>query len=628
MSITSHSPVVREVINQVVNDPDYKKVSYVPLLSIPQVALIVFSYLCVFGSLYLHLSYGMSLWIAYPIMVFGFYTSFTPLHDATHRAVSSNKLLNDLLGTISGNLLFPLSNAAGYRYLHLAHHRYVGDKDLDPDEGMVGIPTKYFPFGYIVLLFTDLLWVYWLFFKAWKRTPVKTRINVLSMIFGNIFFHLAWFLSPYWFEYMLWFYLPNRLAIGYTSWAFAHTPHPEGMHWHDFPFQSTYNLTSNKLYLKSFWGQDFHAMHHFLPHIPWFKYHKVWHLANGVFSTKHIPVKEILSRPDAGFKERLFRKGITQEEKNLQVRVSSITEVAKGVKSFVLEAAELPPFSAGSHVNVHLPSGKKRSYSLLNPPFDKNRYQIAVKYEPKGKGGSQEMHEQITEGDVLTLSPPRNNFLLYENVQKYLLISGGIGITPLLSMAHRLTEIDKHFEFHICAKQVEEIPFQYELTNWSFAPNVEIHLDKGGKSSLDAASILAAPDSHTLLYVCGPAGFNRWIKDTALGTGWNPEQIKIEAFVADTASLHPPKEFELILNKSGKSLTVPEDATIIDSLLYHNIKVDYSCLQGTCGTCIHKVLEGDIDHRDAVLSEEEKIESTKMCLCVSRCTGDKLVIDL
>ena len=247
MSITSNNLKVREVINQVVNDPEYKQVSHVPVISYPQLGLILIAYLCVVGGIALHLYAGISLWIIYPVMIFGFYTAFTPLHDSTHRAVSSNNLLNDILGTLSGCVLFPLSNAVGYRYLHLAHHRYVGDKNLDPDEPMVAIPTKYFPFGYLALLFPDFLWVHWLLFKVWDRTPVKTRVNVLSMILGNVLFHTIWLLSPLGYEYFILFFIPNRLAIAYTAFAFAHAPHPEGMKWNDFPFQTTFTLKASKV---------------------------------------------------------------------------------------------------------------------------------------------------------------------------------------------------------------------------------------------------------------------------------------------------------------------------------------------------------------------------------------------
>lgn len=632
MSITSNNLKVREIINQVVNDPEYKKVSSVPLISLHQLALIIIAYGCVFGALALHIYSGLSLWIVYPIMIFGFFTAFTPLHDSTHRAVSSNNILNDILGTISGFLLFPLSNSVGYRFLHLTHHRYVGDSDLDPDEPMVAIPTKYFPLGYLSLFFIDVMWVYWLIVKGWKRTPTKTRINILFMIFGNVLFHTIWFLSPFALEYLILFFIPNRIAIAYTSFMFAHTPHPEGVKWNDFPFQTTFTLTNKKHFTWSLYGQEHHSMHHFLPHIPWYKYFKVWDLANGVFRKQNIPEKNVFSKPDLHYKDKLLSKPKNETQNKLLVQVAEIKEVAKNVKTFVFKSADknilLPEFTAGAHLNINLPSGKVRSYSCVNPPFEKDKYQIAVKIEPNGKGGSKEMHQEISIGDTLEISKPINNFVLYENVTKYILISGGIGITPLISMAHRLTEIDKYFEFHICAKSQDEIPFQYELQNWTFAPNVEFHIDKNGKSTMELAKILANPDSKTLIYFCGPTGFNNWIKQTALACGWEKDQIKNEVFSADSNQLLPPKDFEIVLNKSNKNIVVKKDETIIDALQMNNIKTPYSCLQGTCGTCITKVVKGDIDHRDAVLSEDEKLANNLMCLCVSRAKEGAIVLDL
>jgi len=631
MSITTNNLKVREVINQVVNDPEYQAVSHVPIFSWPQIALILIAYGGVFGGMALHVYADVSLWLVYPLMIFAFYTAFTPLHDSTHRAVSSNKLLNDILGTLSGTLLFPLANAVGYRYLHLSHHRYVGDKDLDPDEPMVGIPTQFFPFGYLSLLFPDVIWSHWLLIKAWKRTPTSTRWNVLSMIFGNVLFHVAWFLSPFWYEYLLLFFIPNRVAIAYTALTFAHAPHPEGMPWNEFPFSSTFSLKGNKLLELSLYGQKHHSMHHFMPHIPWFKYVKVWDLANGVFRKQNIPEKEVFARPDRHFKEKFLEKRDPNKNGNLLGRITSIEQTAENIKTFVIKPAnegdDFPEFTAGSHIQVHLPSGKMRSYSLVNPPFEQNRYQIAVKKEEEGNGGSKEMHE-LSVGDTLQISQPHNNFVLYENVQKYLLISGGIGITPMLSMAHRLTEIDRHFELHVCAKKLEEVPFRYGLQNWTFAPNVEIHLDKDGRSSMDIKRVLASPNTDTLLYVCGPPGFNKWVQQAALELGWNRKQIRLEAFSQDPHTFTEAKAFELELRKSGKTLTVPADQTIIDTLQLHNIKTPYSCLQGTCGTCITPVIEGEVDHRDAVLSEEEKCENKQMCLCVSRAKGEKLVVDL
>jgi len=195
-------------------------------------------------------------------------------------------------------------------------------------------------------------------------------------------------------------------------------------------------------------------------------------------------------------------------------------------------------------------------------------------------------------------------------------------------MAHRLTEIDKHFELHLCAKTMEDIPFHYGLKNWTFAPNVEFHLDKLGKSSLDAHKLLATPDENSLVYVCGPQGFKQWINQTALDCGWQKEQIKQEHFSAQPTTNAAPKAFELTLKKSGRTLRVEKDETIIDALHQQNIKVPYSCLQGTCGTCVTPVVEGDIDHCDAVLSEQEKQEGKSICLCVSRSKSGPLTIDL
>ena len=630
MSITSNNLRVREVINQVVNDPDYKEISRVPLISIHQIGLIISAYFLVFGGIYLA-SIGWTLWLTYPMIIFGTFVAFTPLHDATHKSLSSNKMLNDLLGTISGNLLSPGNSTAIYRYVHLAHHRYVGDKELDPDEVTVGIPSKYYPLGYAVLFVHDQLMFNWVFKKAWKRTPTNTKILTVATVVLNLGFHICWFMSPFWYEYLVWFLIPNRLGNAYTSYFFAHLPHPEGLHWHDHPFQSTYSLKANKLFNWSLLGQDSHSIHHFLPHIPWYKYFKVWDLANGAFQKEDIPVRKVFSKPDTQFAQKVINSGSGDQQPNLQVKVTSIIDAAKGIKSFTfapLNGIDLPEFSAGAHINLTLPSGTVRSYSLVNPSYEENKYQIAVKLEEAGRGGSKEMHSTISEGDIIEISHPKNNFVLYENTKKFILISGGIGITPLLSMAHRLTEIDKHFELHICAKASEEIPFQYELKNWTFAPNVEIHLDKNGKSSIDLSAVLATPNEDTMVYVCGPAGFNKWVKDSALALGWNKDYIKEEVFSADTNILLEPKAFELVLQKSGKTITVKKDETIIDALLFNNVSVDYTCLQGTCGTCITKVIEGKIDHRDAVLSEEEKMANNKMCLCVSRAKNEVLTIDI
>ncbi len=629
MSIITDHLKFREVISQVVKDPDYKAISQVPVWSWHQIGLTVLAYTLCLGGAFLILR-GVSVWLIYPVMIFGFYTAFTPLHDATHKSVSSNGFINDLLGTINGNLLFPFVTTSMYRYFHLSHHRYVGDEDLDPDEPMVSIPTKYFPLGYLVLFFYEYFIFRWLFTKVWKRTPDRTKGIILFSLLGNLALYVLMLSSSYWYEFLICFVIPNRLAIAYTNFTFAHLPHPEGVHVHEHPFQATYTLIGNKLALDSLWGQADHSMHHFLPHVPWYNYKSVWALANGVLYKQGIPERKIYSSPQFGFRERL-QESTKDCRKTIRVQIASVEDVAEGVKSFsfVSPSGEvLPGFTAGAHVTLDLPSGKKRSYSLVNAPHERDRYQIAVKCDRAGKGGSVEIHDDLKEGDILNISAPVNHFVLYENVEKYILISGGIGITPLISMAHRLSLLEKKFEFHICAKSEDQIPFQYELKNWSFAPNVDIHLDRDGRSSLDVMRILSKPSDDTLIYICGPRGFMEWVKSTAIGQGWPSDHIMIENFSAAAIDSRTAKAFELKLQKSGKSIQVGADQTIIDALLMNGVQVDYSCLQGTCGTCVCNVVDGEVDHRDGVLTEEDKTHGRKICLCVSRAKKERIILDI
>lgn len=630
MSITINNAQIREVINQVVNDPDYKKVSEVPVISWHQIRLIIAAYSGFIGSVIAYLAWQVPLWILWPIMGISVYFSFTPLHDATHRALSSNKFLNDALGTISAFLLFPFITTSIYRFLHMSHHRYVGDEEMDPDSILVSLPTKHFPFGLLVLLGVDVVWVYWMFTKGWYRMPTKLRAQLFVTILCLVGLYAGVISNSIFYEFLVLYLIPNRIGIIITGYSFATIQHPEGVKWNELPFEST-NLIEGKgsLRLKSLLGQDYHAVHHFLPHVPWYKYQDAYKLGNGIFKKQPIP-----ERPYFGKLEDDAREKILERKKNevlsVEVKIAAIKEAAKGIKAFTFQSLDgdhLPEFTAGSHIDITLPSGKKRSYSLVNPQFERHHYQIAVKREENGKGGSKEMH-QLAVGDVVGVSVPKNNFVLYENVKRYILISGGIGITPMISMAHRLEELDKHFEFHICSKDETEVPFSFELNNWAFAPMVEMHFDKNGKSTIDLSKVLSGPKADTLVYVCGPPGFNKWVKRTALELGWSQEQVKQELFAVDTTEFGPSKPFEVELQKSRKTITVPENMSIIDAVEMHNVSIDYSCLQGTCGTCITKVLKGEVDHRDAVLSEEEKLENTQMCLCVSRAKGNRLVLDL
>lgn len=629
MSITINTPKIREVINQVVNDPDYKKVSEVPLLSMYQIGLIILAYVGFIGGILMHLYWDLTLWVVYPLMGISAYLAFTPLHDATHRAVSSNKLVNDILGSVSAFLLFPFLTTPAYRFLHMSHHRYVGDDEMDPDSILVSIPTRYYPFGFLILPIFDVAWIYWAFTTARYRLPkpifrwfVFSSLGFLSFYFAGFYF-FGW-------EFLLLYVIPSRIGLAYTAYTFGTIQHPDGVKWNELPFQSTYLIKGREtsIMVKSLLGQGFHSMHHFLPHVPWYKYHKVWELGNGIFAKQPIPERPLFAPLDKHAKDN-FLAASQLEVTSLSVRVSRIEEVARNIRTFVFESAtgeQLPEWTAGSHIDITLPSGAIRSYSLLNPPYERFHYQVAVKKEENGKGGSKELHETVKAGDILEISVPKNNFVLYEKQKRFILISGGIGITPLISMAHRLEDLEKHFEFHICAKEEADIPFTYQLNNWPWAPMVEVHLDKQGASSIDLSTVLASPDPDTLVYLCGPAGFMSWISTTAQEMGWQKDQIKTELFSADLSQMTPPKAFTVELQKSGKTIEVPAHMSIIDAVEMHDVSVDYSCLQGTCGTCVCPVVDGEVDHRDAILNEDEKADH--ICLCVSRAKHDRLTLDL
>ncbi len=614
---------LREVLNQVVNDPQYHDVASVPLVSWHQVMVILLAYFGTGLGIVGYLHWGMPLWLCYFIMIPSMYAGFTPLHDGTHRAVSRNKWVNDILGTISAQVIFPGLNMPAYRALHLEHHMYVGDKKRDPDEGLVKLP-KFLSYSY--LLFVDFHWAKWYLTQAWDKWPKNLRPWVLGSLIGLAVIYSVGLLSPYWKEFILLFVIPHRLALVWLSYAFAHIQHPDGLSWDKQPFQATVKVKAGRLLKLFLFGQADHTMHHLLPHVPWYKYHKVWGLANGILYRQNVPERGLFTGP------KRLNPAVHRFDVPVKVRVTAVKDVGFNVKSFELtpmQGEKLFEFLPGSHVSLHLPSGQVRQYSLLNDCAERNRYQIAVKKEEQGRGGSLEVHQTLQPGSIVSITGPKNNFFLYENQAHYVLISGGIGITPLLAMAHRLHALGKSFEFHVCARSEADIPFVAELEHIPFADSISVHVDSNGKSSLDLEAVIGTPRSDGMVYICGPGGFMDWVKSTALERGWEPRRVRLENFSAGVAADNAENaEFSLRLHRSGREIKVLKTQTVIDALHHHDIAVPYSCLQGTCGTCIMPVVEGAVEHRDAFLTDDEKADNKAMCLCVSRAQGDSLTVDL
>ncbi len=317
----------------------------------------------------------------------------------------------------------------------------------------------------------------------------------------------------------------------------------------------------------------------------------------------------------------------------LSVRVARKTDEATDICSLELVSADgaaLPGFSAGSHVDVHLPGGVVRQYSLCNDPAETHRYLVAVLRDPASRGGSAAVHDAVKEGDTLTISAPKNHFALAHEAKKSLLLAGGIGVTPILCMAERLAVMGADFKMHYAARSRERAAFVDRIQGASFAGQVQFHFDDGAAAQkLDLGAVLAKPEAGTHLYVCGPKGFMDAVLATAREQGWAEEQLHWEFFAgADAAPRADDGSFEVQLASSGRVIAIAPDKTVTQALSEAGVEIMVSCEQGVCGTCLTRVLQGEVDHRDAYLTPEEQAANDQFTPCCSRSKSPRLVLDL
>jgi vanillate O-demethylase ferredoxin subunit len=316
----------------------------------------------------------------------------------------------------------------------------------------------------------------------------------------------------------------------------------------------------------------------------------------------------------------------------LHVRVAAKTPLAEGICSFELQAtdtAELPAFTAGAHVDVLMPGGLTRQYSLCNDPAERHRYLIAVLRESASRGGSATMHERVQVGDALTISAPKNHFPLVGTARRSLLLAGGIGVTPVLAMAETLAAAGADFEFHYCTRNLARTAFLERMRAAGWAARLALHLDDGPPDQrLDLEALLGTPQAGTHLYVCGPRGFMDAVLGKARSAGWPETQLHWEFFAGDAAPAAGDGAFEVQLAKSGRIVLVPAETTVARALEAAGISVPTSCEQGVCGTCITRVLQGIPDHRDLYFTPEEQAANDQFTPCCSRSKTPRLVIDL
>jgi phthalate 4,5-dioxygenase reductase subunit len=310
------------------------------------------------------------------------------------------------------------------------------------------------------------------------------------------------------------------------------------------------------------------------------------------------------------------------------VVVTEAAPIADGIYRYEMRAlggGELPAFSAGAHIGVCAPNGALRKYSLCNDPAERDRYEIAVKREDAGQGGSASFIDGVRAGTTLRCSPPRNDFGLAPRAPRFLFIAGGIGITPILSMVRHLKSSGgPPFKLHYCTRSPEATAYRDELSAPRYHGQVAIHHDYGDPArSLDLWPLLEKPTG-AHLYCCGPRPMLEAVRDM---TGhWSTAAVHFESF-ADAAATRTPDDrpFRVRLARSGGVVDVAATQSILDALRAAGLVVPSSCESGTCGTCKTRLLAGEADHRDLVLSDAERDDH--IMVCVSRARSDELLID-
>lgn len=308
------------------------------------------------------------------------------------------------------------------------------------------------------------------------------------------------------------------------------------------------------------------------------------------------------------------------------LRVHRTTWLADGVVQVELrdpDGAELGAWEPGAHLALHLPNGLTRQYSLCGDSADRHTWTVAVLREPVSRGGSSWVHERLTAGSVIDVDPPRNNFALTD-AEDYLFIAGGIGITPLLAMIRSVAAEGKPWRMVYCGRSRRSMAFLPELNSVS-DDRITVHADDEQGGPPDVATLLADVSPGTAVYCCGPEPLIATVEAAAP----NPTQVHVERFKpAAPVQSTTDSAFDVVCAGSGTRVRVEPDVSVLDALAFAGMDVPFSCREGICGSCETKVLDGEPDHRDFVLTDAEKQANATMLVCVSRCCSAELVLDL
>ena len=321
---------------------------------------------------------------------------------------------------------------------------------------------------------------------------------------------------------------------------------------------------------------------------------------------------------------------MTLQTPNIAVRVVRIEQASPLIKRFTLQAADggpLPAFSGGSHVIVQMPTASgliHNAYSLLSSPFQLQQYQIAVRREEASRGGSAFMHEHLAEGDILQISPPNNLFALHASSGRQILIAGGIGITPFMSQMEELQASGAAFALHYAFRSREQAAFVDELTA-RYGEHCHFY-DAANGELCNVAGLLQQMTGQDHVYVCGPQSLIQAVQAAGAAQGIPPARLHWEQFAASTQG---GEAFTVVLARSGREIRVEAEQSILQAIEQDgSVAVDCLCREGVCGTCEVAIVQGEAEHRDQYLSEEEKAAQKSLLICVSRARTSRLVLDL
>ncbi len=312
----------------------------------------------------------------------------------------------------------------------------------------------------------------------------------------------------------------------------------------------------------------------------------------------------------------------------IRVTVAAKTMVAEGIVSLELRPLRgvLPAFQPGAHIDVALPNGLVRQYSLVNGPGETDRYIIGVKREAQSAGGSLAIHDHLKAGDLLAISEPRNNFPLRRNAEETIFLAGGIGVTPMLAMAAAMAGDGQNCRLHYFAAGPDHLAFAERLAALGERLTSHLGLDPAGTTAALKA-ILSDPGPARQVYVCGPGPMLDAARSIAAEQGWPESAVHFEYF-RNTHQIDDSSSFEIALARSAVTLQVPAGKSILQVLRENGVAMASSCGQGACGTCRVKVLEGIPDHQDVYLNNTERAANTTIMTCVSRAKSDRLVLDI